>query len=43
MKLDVVDGPYTLTVEGEIFTVRARSGASGTYDYTWDSGPNSGY
>lgn len=37
------DGPFTLTVEGEVFTVRARSNRSGSYDYTWVSGPNKGY
>lgn len=39
----VEDDPFTLTVEGEIFTVRARSNQSGSYDYTWESGPNSSY
>lgn len=35
------DGPFTLDVDGEVFTVEMRSG--GGEDYTWESGPNDGY
>ncbi|WP_415973072.1 hypothetical protein [Rhodococcus sp. 077-4] len=37
------DGPFVLTVDGELFTVRRRPGEPNTIDYTWESGPNSGY
>ncbi|RRQ29237.1 hypothetical protein DK926_04980 [Rhodococcus sp. Eu-32] len=37
------DGPFTVIVDGETFTVTARPGESGSYDYTWESGPNEGY
>ena len=37
------DGPFTLTVDGETFTVKPRPGNPGTYDYDWESGPNEGY
>ncbi|SEL72515.1 hypothetical protein [Rhodococcus maanshanensis] len=35
------DGPFTLIVGGEVFTVELRSRTE--YDYTWESGPNDGY
>ncbi|AQA26144.1 hypothetical protein BTZ20_3354 [Rhodococcus sp. MTM3W5.2] len=35
------DGPFTLTVDGETFTVRRRPDGGCAYD--WDSGPNEGY
>ncbi|MFD4180227.1 hypothetical protein [Rhodococcus sp. NPDC058514] len=35
------DGPFTLAVDGELFTVVLRSRTE--YDYAWDSGPNDGY
>lgn len=35
------DGPFTLRVDGEIFTVKIRS--DGGCDYDWESGPNEGY
>lgn len=35
------EGPITLEVEGEVFTLSMR--ADGGCDYTWDSGPNMGY
>ncbi|MFB7877241.1 hypothetical protein ACFC06_18465 [Nocardia sp. NPDC056064] len=35
------DSPFTLVVEGEIFTVRLRP--DGGQDYTWESGPNEEY
>ncbi|EKT76708.1 hypothetical protein WSS_A41290 [Rhodococcus opacus M213] len=37
------DGPFTLTVDGEVFTVRLRPGEPGACDYDWVSGPNKGY
>jgi hypothetical protein len=37
------DGPFTLTVDGEIFTVTIRPEAPGDCDYDWESGPNEGY
>ncbi|SNT40216.1 hypothetical protein SAMN05421642_11749 [Rhodococcoides kyotonense] len=35
------DGPFTLAVDGEVFTVEVR--ADGGSSYNWDSGPNEGY
>lgn len=35
--------PIRLTVDGELFEVRARPGEPGTYDFNWLSGPNEGY
>lgn len=35
------DGPFTLTVTGEIFTIEIRP--DNTSDYTWESGPNEAY
>lgn len=35
------DGPFTLIVDGETFTVTLR--ADGGCDYDWNSGPNEGY
>ncbi|MFV9460051.1 hypothetical protein ACNJ7E_42405 [Rhodococcus sp. NM-2] len=37
------DGPFTLTVDGEVFTVRLRPEEPGACDYDWESGPNKGY
>lgn len=37
------DGPFTLTVDGEIFTVTLRPSEPGVCDYAWESGPNAGY
>lgn len=37
------DGPFTVIVDGETFTVTARPERSGSYDYTWESGPNPNY
>lgn len=37
------DGPFTMEVDGETFTVAVRPGDPNTYDYSWESGPNSGY
>jgi hypothetical protein len=37
------DGPFTLTVDGEVFTVRLRQEEPGACDYDWESGPNKGY
>ncbi|MGW6376360.1 hypothetical protein ACWFRB_09885 [Rhodococcus sp. NPDC055112] len=37
------DGPFTLTVDGEVFTVRLRPEEPGACDYEWVSGPNKGY
>lgn len=37
------DGPFTLTVDGETFTVRLRPDEPAACDYTWESGPNEGY
>ncbi|MDV6277154.1 hypothetical protein R3Q06_27015 [Rhodococcus erythropolis] len=37
------DGPFTLEVDGEIFTVTVRPGEPGASDYDWKSGPNEGY
>ncbi|MDV2478531.1 hypothetical protein F8M49_29625 [Rhodococcus zopfii] len=37
------DGPFTLIVDGETFTVRLRPGEPGACDYNWVSGPNKGY
>lgn len=35
------DGPFTLTVDGEAFTVEVH--ADGRHSYDWVSGPNTGY
>lgn len=35
------DGPVTLEVDGEIFTVEVS--APGSFSYDWDSGPHKGY
>ena len=35
------DSPFTLIVEGEVFTVTVRE--NGSEDYTWESGPNKNY
>ena len=37
------DGPLTLEVDGETFTATVRREHPNTYDYSWDSGPNSNY
>ncbi|TJZ81104.1 hypothetical protein FCG67_00105 [Rhodococcus oryzae] len=37
------DGPFTLTVDGEVFTVRLRPKEPGACDYEWVSGSNKGY
>ncbi|MFD4295081.1 hypothetical protein ACFWPA_16585 [Rhodococcus sp. NPDC058505] len=37
------DSPFTLTVDGEIFTVSLRPEEPGASDYDWVSGPNDGY
>lgn len=37
------DGPFILTVDGEVFTVRIRPEEPVACDYAWDSGPNDGY
>lgn len=37
------DGPFTLIVDGEVFTVRLRPEEPGACDYEWVSGPNKGY
>ena len=35
------DSPFTLIVDGEVFTVTVRD--DGSEDYTWESGPNEKY
>ncbi|MCK8673945.1 hypothetical protein M1M07_22905 [Rhodococcus sp. HM1] len=35
------EGPFTLTVDGEVFTLRMRP--DGGDECTWESGPNEGY
>ncbi|NMM92434.1 hypothetical protein B2J88_50795 [Rhodococcus sp. SRB_17] len=35
------DSPFTLTVDGELFTVTLRP--DGGEDFTWETGPNEGY
>ncbi|WP_370178704.1 hypothetical protein [Rhodococcus wratislaviensis] len=37
------DGPFTVTVDGEVFRVRLRPDEPGACDYDWESGPNAGY
>nr|WP_296769411.1 hypothetical protein [Rhodococcus sp. (in: high G+C Gram-positive bacteria)] len=37
------DGPFTLEVESETFTVGVRREHPNTYDYDWVSGPNKNY
>ena len=32
-----------ITVDGEVFDVRARAGVPGQYDFDWVSGPNEDY
>lgn len=39
----VDDGPFTLTVDGEIFSVSLRPDDPGSCDYEWISGPNREY
>lgn len=35
--------PVRLTVDGQLFEVRARPDEPGTHDFVWRSGPNDGY
>ncbi|MET4610417.1 hypothetical protein ABIC28_001395 [Rhodococcus sp. PvR044] len=37
------DGPFTLTVDGEVFAAKLRPEEPGACDYDWVSGPNKGY
>ncbi|MCJ0902560.1 hypothetical protein [Rhodococcus sp. ARC_M6] len=37
------DGPFSLNVDGEIFSVTLRRDEPGACDYDWESGPNKGY
>ena len=36
------DGSFTLTVDGEVFTVTLRPEEPGACDYDWESGPKRG-
>lgn len=38
-----VGPPVRVTVDGEVFEVKASPGQPGAYHYEWTSGPNSGY